>query len=110
MNTCDDTIRIGLQITNHKLLYGSNPHTLKVPDSSCISYCFDDYFCQALTYVPKDSTCFFHSGQTKLFRVEESKNNPCVINFLSRIRHLKKELVVRGLEIGSTGIEMAAQK
>ena len=51
-----------------------------MPESSCI---------------PKDSTCSFHNGQTKLIRFEESKNNPRVI-----IRHLKKELVVRGLEIG----------
>jgi hypothetical protein len=100
VNTCDDTIHIGLRITNHKLLYGSNPHTLKVPESSCISQCFDDQFCQAVTYVPRHSTCSFHNGQTKLIPVEESKNNPRVIIFPSRIEHLKKELVVCGLEIG----------
>ena len=87
VNTCDGTILIRLQITNHKLLYGSNPHTLKVTESSCISNCFDDQFCQAVTYVPKDSTCSFHNGQTKLIRVEESKNK-----FLSELDILKKNL------------------
>ena len=71
VNTCNDTIRIGLRITNHKLLYGSNPHTLKVPESSCISQCFDDQFCQAVTYIPKDSTCSFHNGQTELTSVQK---------------------------------------
>ncbi len=72
VNTCDDTICIGLPITNHKLLYGSNPHTLKVPESSCISQCFDDQFCQAVTYIPKDSTCSFHNGQAEVNSVKES--------------------------------------
>ncbi len=74
---------IGLRLTNHKLLYGSNPHMLKVPESSCISQCFNDQFCQAVTYVPRHSTCSFHNGQTKLIPVEESKNNPRVIIFPS---------------------------
>ena len=42
----------------------------------------------------------FTMVKPELTSIKESKNNLRVINFPSRNKHLKKELVVRGLEIG----------
>lgn len=85
----------------HILHNAKHPFRLKVPESSCISKCFDDQFCLSVTYVPEDSTCTFHDGATEVRPVKKStQNNPRVIIFPSRINNLKEDLEVSRLEVG----------
>ena len=101
VNTCDDTIPTGLQVSQCELEGGSHLYLqTKISDSSCISKCFDDRYCLAVTYKFKESTCLFHGGGAELRVRCSNTNDRKMIIFPTRIMYLKQDLAVMEREMG----------
>ena len=100
VNTCDDSVTVGIVVPKHYLEEAKHPHKIKCTESSCIFRCFEDRYCLSVSYLPDSSTCYFHDGKSYLIKAKQKKkNSPKIIIFPTRINDLKANFTINNLRI-----------
>ena len=99
VNTCEETVSVGITIDNHFL--GDSISQFKTAtETTCISRCFENRHCLSIAYKSKSTDCYFYSKDNGQHAISELENSKVII-FPTKINDEKIDFIVEHLRVST---------
>ncbi len=100
VNTCEESVSVGITVNNYYLQISSSISTFTVAtETSCISRCFENRHCLSIAYISNSNQCYFYGKANKHDILEEA--NAKLIVFPTKINDEKTDFVVEHLRVST---------